>query len=165
MKKTRSTGGGSHRTLAPVSTWRKGRAIYIKHTRRQLYEDANLVAYSMSSGQRKTVLHGGYFGRYVPTGHLVYMHDGTLFVVAFDLKRLEVTGSPMPLLDGITASPGDASAQFSLSDNGTLIYVPGHSGFQFASIYWMDRQGKFTPIRKTPADYYMPAFSPEPKAC
>jgi serine/threonine-protein kinase len=43
------------------------------------------------------------------------------------------------------------------------MYVPGYSGFHFASIYWMDRQGKFTPIRETTADYYMPAFSPDGK--
>jgi Tol biopolymer transport system component len=79
------------------------------------------------------------------------------------LSRLEVTGSPTPLLDGITAGPGDASAQFSFAENGELMYVPGHSGFRFASIYWMDRQGKFTPIRETKADYYMPALSPDGK--
>jgi Tol biopolymer transport system component len=127
------------------------------------YEDADIVLYSMSSGRRKVVQHGGYFGRYLPTGHVVYMHDGTLFVAPFDLKRVEVTGSPIPLLDGITASPGDASAQFSFAENGTLVFVPGRSGFQLASVYWLDRQGKFTPLREVPANYYTPAFSPDGK--
>jgi len=127
------------------------------------YEDADIVVYSMSSGLRKVVQHGGYFGRYLPTGHVVYMHDGTLFAAPFDLKRVEVTGSPIPLLDGITSSPGDASAQFSFAENGTLVFVPGRSGFQLVSVYWLDRQGKFTPLREVPANYYTPAFSPDGK--
>jgi Tol biopolymer transport system component len=141
-----------------------GKAVlFTSNTQGGNYEDADIVVYSMSSGQRKRVLRGGYYGRHVPTGHLLYMHEGTLFAVSFDLSRLEVTGSPTPLLDGITAGPGDASAQFSFAENGELMYVPGHSGFRFASIYWMDRQGKFTPIRETKADYYMPALSPDGK--
>ena len=53
--------------------------------------------YSTASGQRKTVQRGGSHARYVPSGHIVYMHEGTLFAVPFDLKRLEVTGQPAPI--------------------------------------------------------------------
>ena len=34
---------------------------------------------------------------------------------------------------------------------------------QNVSIYWMDREGKFTPLRETPGDYFNPAFSPDGK--
>jgi len=123
------------------------------------YEDAAIVVYSMGSGQRKMVAQGGYHPRYVRTGHLVYMHEGTLFAVPFDLKRLEVTGQAAPVLEGIAAgTPG--SAQFSFSRNGDLVYVTG-SGRQDVSVYWMDREGKLTPLRETPANYDSPAFSPD----
>ena len=127
------------------------------------YEDADVVVYSISTGQRKRLVQGGYYGRYVPTGHILYMHEGTMFAVPFDRKRLEVTGSPTPVLEGIMANPGDATMQVSFAENGTLMYVPGHSGFQLASIYWMDREGKLTPIRETPGDYNTPALSPDGK--
>jgi|SRR5579859_4689108 len=127
------------------------------------YEDAEIAVYLISSGERKKLLSGGYYGRYLPTGHLLYMHEGTLFAVPFDLKRLELTGSPSPILEGVSATPGAASVQFSFSENGTLMYVPGHGGFPLVSIYWMDRQGKFTPIREKPDDYNEPAFSPDGK--
>jgi Tol biopolymer transport system component len=141
-----------------------GKAVLLtSSTKGGNYEDADIVLYSMSAGHRKIVQHGGYFGRYVPTGHLVYLHDGTLFAVPFDLKRMEVTGPPTPLLDGISANPGDASAQFSFAYNGTLMYVPGHSRLQLASIYWLDSRGAFTPLREAPGNYYMPAFSPDGK--
>lgn len=126
------------------------------------YEDADVTVYSISSKQRKKLL-SGYYGRYLPTGHLLYMHEGTLFAVPFDLKRLEVTGSPSPILEGVSASTGSGSVQFSFSQNGTLMYVPGHGGIPLVSIYWMDRQGKFTPIREKPDNYYEPEFSPDGK--
>ena len=128
------------------------------------YEDAEIAVYSMASGQRKTVQRGGFYGRYLPSGHLVYMHEGTLFAVPFDLKRLEVTGQPAPILEGVVTSPSNGGAQFSFSETGNLVYVAGSSGAaRNVSIYWMDRQGKFTPLRETPGDYFDPAFSPDGK--
>lgn len=127
------------------------------------YEDAEITAYSISSKQRKKLLSGGYYGRYLPTGHLIYMHEGTVFAVPFDLARLRVSGSPVPILEGVSSTTGAGSVQLSFSDNGTLTYVPGHGGFPVVSLYWLDRQGKFTPIREKAGDYYEPAFSPDGK--
>ena len=127
------------------------------------FDDADIVAYSTASGQRKKLLHGGFYARYLPSGQVVYMHEGTLFAVPFDLKRLEVTGQPVPILEGVLTVPLYAGAQFSFSETGSLAYVPGRSGGVNVSIYWMDREGKFTPLRETPGDYRNPAFSPDGK--
>jgi serine/threonine-protein kinase len=82
--------------------------LFTSSTHGNDYEDADIVVYSVASGQRKTVQRGGFYARYLPSGHLVYMHEGTLFAVPFDLKRLEVTGQPAPILEGVvtTASGG-----------------------------------------------------------
>jgi serine/threonine-protein kinase len=129
-----------------------------------IFEDADINVYSMASGQRKTLLrHGGFYVRYLPSGHLVYMHAGTLFAVPFDLRRLEVTGQPTPILEGVGASPGVGGAQFSFSENGSIAYVASGGRGQNVSIYWMDRAGKFTPLRETPGSYSSPAFSPDGK--
>lgn len=66
----------------------------------------------MVSGQLKTLRHGGFYARYLPSGQLVYLHTGTLFAVPFDLQRLEVTGLPAPILEGVATSPGVGGAQF-----------------------------------------------------
>jgi len=126
-------------------------------------EDSDIVVYSMTSGQRKTVQRGGFYARYLSSGHVVYTHEGTLFAMPFDLKRLEVTGQPAPILEGVVNSPISAGAQFSFSDTGNLVYVAGGAGGRNVSIYWMDREGKFTPLRATPGDYLSPAFSPDGK--
>src|ERR1700693_4050469 len=87
--------------------------------------EGDIVVYSMASGQRKTVQRGGFHARYLPSGHMVYMHEGTLFAVPFDLKRLEVTGQPAPILEDVVTTPAVAGAQFSFSDTGDLAYVAG----------------------------------------
>ena len=124
--------------------------------------DPEIVVYSMASGKRKTVQRG-FHARYLPSGHIVYMHEGTLFAVPFDLQRLEVTGQPTPILEGVVTNPGSAGAQFSFSETGNLVYVAGSSEGPKVSIYWMDREGKFTPLRETPGTYRNPKFSPDGK--
>jgi Tol biopolymer transport system component len=138
------------------------KAVLFTSSANQILEDADIVVYSMSSGQRKTLQRGGYYPHYLPSGYVVYVHDGTLFAVPFDLKRLEVTGQPAPILEGV-ATNAFGETQFSFSDTGNLAYVAGGAGSQNVSIYWMDREGKFTPLRETPGNYYNPAFSPDGK--
>ncbi len=137
--------------------------LFTSNASRTNYEDAEIDVYSMASGQRKTVQRGGYHARYLPSGHIVYMHEGTLFAVPFDLKRLEVTGQPAPILEGVVTNPAVGVAQFSFSETGNLAYIAGGSGGENVSISWMDREGKFTPLRDTPGNYYNPAFSPDGK--
>jgi serine/threonine protein kinase/Tol biopolymer transport system component len=127
------------------------------------FEGAEIVVYSTASGQRKTVQRGGFYARYLPIGQLVYVHDGTVFAVPFDLQRLEVTGQPAPILEGVATNFTNGAAQYSFSDTGNLVYVAGRTGAQNVSIYWMNREGKFQPLRETPGDYRNPAFSPDGK--
>ena len=127
------------------------------------FTDANIGVYSIASGKSKTIVHGGYYARYLPTGHVVYVHNGTLFAVPFDLKRLEVTGQSVPAVDGLKASPTRGAAQFSFSDTGTLVYVAGSAVSPEVAIYWMDAVGNLAPMRKIPGQYGNPVFSPDGK--
>ena len=69
--------------------------------------------------------------RYVPTGHLVFLRQGTLMAVPFDLDRLEIIGQPVPAVANVMQalntmhSYNTAAGQFSISDSGSLIYVTG----------------------------------------
>lgn len=64
----------------------------------------NLVVSSIKGDAPRIVVRGGYFGRYVSSGHLIYFNQGALFAVPFDLKRLEVVGQAVPALDDVAAS-------------------------------------------------------------
>ena len=61
---------------------------------------------SLKTGEQRVLLDGGVDARYVPTGpgpdgrgtgHIVYWRAGSLFAVPFDLDRLQVLGSPVPI--------------------------------------------------------------------
>jgi serine/threonine-protein kinase len=83
--------------------------------------------------------------------------------VPFDLKRLEVTGQPAPVLEDVTSNPSNAGAHFSFSQTGTFVYLSGTAAVQDLSIQWMGRDGKMQPLRQNPAVYYNPEFSPNGK--
>jgi Tol biopolymer transport system component len=127
------------------------------------YDDADIVAYSVASGQAKTILHGGFHAIYLPDGYLVYMHSGTLFAIPFDPKQLQTAGPATAVVENVVASPDRGTAQFSISDNGTLVYVAGSAVDRNVSIYWMDTEGNFSPLREAPGDYQNLALSPDGK--
>jgi len=62
---------------------------------------------SLKTGAVKTVAQGGYFGRYLPSGHLTYVHQGTLFAARFDLDRMEARGAAIPVLNDIWIHAGN----------------------------------------------------------
>ena len=65
---------------------------------------------------------------YAPTGHIVYVRsDGAVLVQPFDLAALELTGSAIPLFEGVRGS-GPVTSQLPdmvLGADGTLLYVEG----------------------------------------
>jgi serine/threonine-protein kinase len=139
-----------------------GRAVlFTAHNTLGNYEDASIVVRALPGGPSKVVQRGGYFGQYLPSGHLVYIHEGTLFAAPFDLERLETAGPPAPVLEGVTTSPASGGAQFSFSSRGTLAYQPGARAGSAAAIQWMDREGKTQPLRSMAGDYHNLRFSPD----
>jgi len=142
-----------------------GKAVLFTSTTHGVnYEDAEAMVQVLSTGQKKKVLRGGFHARYLPSGHLVYVHDDTLFAVPFDLKRLETSGQPVPVLEQVRNSNGTAGAQFSFSQSGSFVYVPGRNVTNLFSLYWLTSDGKMQPLRETPAAYLNPSFSPDGKS-
>ena len=91
------------------------------------WEKARVVVQSLASGERKTLLENATDARYVPTGHLVYAAREGVFGVAFDQRRREPVGRPVSMIAGVRRSHSGATgaAQFSVSNTGSLIFVPG----------------------------------------
>jgi serine/threonine-protein kinase len=125
------------------------------------YDDADIIVYSTTSGQRKTVQRGGSYARYLASGQIVYIHEGTLFAVPFDLDRLEAHGSPSPVLDQIAYSASYGSAQIDFSQTGTLIYRGGGREGGLVTVQWLDAAGKTQPLLEKPDTYQHPSLSPD----
>src|SRR4030095_1291934 len=82
------------------------------------WDSGQIAVQSLKSGERKVLIKGGSDARYVPTGHIIYALAGTLFAVPFDSRRLEVTGGPFPVLEGVRRSVVTGVAQYAISDTG-----------------------------------------------
>ncbi len=126
-------------------------------------DDAIIEAISLETGEQKVIHEGGYYARYIPTGHLVFIRDGTLFGMPFDVTRLEPTGSPAPLVEGITTNNGPGGAPFSSSTPGDFAYVSGEVGVPTYPIVWVDKDGKSTTLWETRGSYGEPTVSPDGK--
>jgi hypothetical protein len=107
--------------------------------------DGQLAVLDLLSGDVTRLGLPGTDPRYVSTGHLVYAaEDGSLRAVPFDVESLEVTGNPVPMLEGVATS-GTGAASFDIADNGRLIYAPGTAsggGGGRSSCGWTGRVGK-----------------------
>jgi serine/threonine-protein kinase len=128
-------------------------------------DDARIEVVQLKTGERKLLVRGGYFGRYLPSGHLVYLHQGALFAAPFDLTRLEVRGTPAPVLEDIAANANQGGGQFDSSTapsaGGTFVYLAGKVAGQTWPIVWLDGSGKTKPLLATPGVYQSPRFSPD----
>jgi dipeptidyl aminopeptidase/acylaminoacyl peptidase len=118
--------------------------LFTMRTGEGAWDDAAIVVQDLKTGRRTVLVNGGTDGQVLPTGHLVYSRDGTLFAVPFDEARLAVTGGPVPVQQGIgaaTGGPGATQAAWSVS--GSLVFVPGGlSSSGDRALVWIDRQGK-----------------------
>jgi serine/threonine-protein kinase len=124
------------------------------------YQGANIVVQALSGGARKVLLRNAYFARYLPSGHLVYIHERRLFAAPFDLATLEVTGPAAPVLEDVLSASTSGGAQFAFSNTGDLAYRAG-SGIGFESaIEWIDPDGRRS-LRPVVAQYGNIRFSPD----
>ena len=162
-------------TLSPGATTQRwpqalpgGKAVlYTEHTGITGFDGANIVVASVpeaapaKAGPSRVVVPGAYYGRYLPSGHLIYISQGTLFAAPFDPERLETTGPAVPAIEGLLSSPSSGSAQVAFSSEGTLAYVPGAMSSEANPIDWLTREGKVSVLRGTKAEWEQPRFSPD----
>jgi serine/threonine protein kinase/Tol biopolymer transport system component len=133
------------------------------------WDRARIVVQSLKSGERRTLVEGGSGGRYLPTGHLVYALSGSLFAVRVDIKRLEVVGSPVPIVEGVlrtgVAILWTGSAHFSVSDSGSLVYIPGPTApsQEQRELVVMDRTARIESLKLPARPYESPRVSPDGK--
>jgi hypothetical protein len=87
----------------------------------------------------------------VPSGHLLYVQEGRLYSVPFDVTSLRVTGTATPVVDDVAHATIHGGAQFSVSDTGLLAYRRSRGAKRV--LQWMNLAGQLQPLRSVPADY------------
>jgi predicted Ser/Thr protein kinase len=108
------------------------------------FENASIAVVSLKTGQIRVVQRGGYFGRYLPGGYLIYVHEGTLLAARFDLSRMATEGAPVALVDDVAGNAAWGGGNLDVSDSGTLVYLSGK--YEIARpLVWMDSAGSPVP--------------------
>ncbi|MEE8158927.1 MAG: hypothetical protein V3T78_06130, partial [Dehalococcoidia bacterium] len=126
-------------------------------------ETYKIAVLSLDTGEQKILLENSRQPHYLPTGHLVYelTQTGTLMAVPFNVERLELRGGPVPVLEGVRSSSGEGTADYSISDDGTLIYVSGGVSTRELSLVWVDRKGAAQQVTEIKRDFEDPRLSPD----
>jgi len=113
--------------------------------------------------RRHKVLVRGVYARYAASGHILYVTaDGVLMGVRFDQDRLEITGAPVALLEGVNIRPVGGGVDMTISRSGTLWYGTGVSMSRQRRIFWAARDGAFSEVDPAwTGDFESLAISPD----
>jgi eukaryotic-like serine/threonine-protein kinase len=127
------------------------------------YLDAKIAVQSLETGKREILPVEGTFARYDPAGYLVLAQRGGLFAVPFDLKRLQVTGPPVRVLDDVAMDASTGAIDFSLSKTESLSYLRGKWSYADLVLAWVDRKGSVLPLPAPARAYANAHLSPDGK--
>jgi Tol biopolymer transport system component len=116
----------------------------------------------LDGSDRRIVQDPGFFGRYVPSGHLIFMRrDATLMAAGMDLVGLTLTSPAVPVLNDVRYGIGPAGAQVAISDSGSAVYLKGGLKGGAWNMIWFDRNGVERPLASERANYRDPRLSPD----
>src|SRR5277367_3479333 len=117
----------------------------------------------LDTGVPKVLVENAYFGRYLAGGYLAYVSQGTVFVAPFDASALKITGTAIPVMQGVNYDMSNGSAQFSASRDGTAVHLDGGSAGQDLNVVLMDRKGNASVLMSGQPDAAGPRLSPDGK--
>jgi serine/threonine-protein kinase len=147
LQRVSAAGGGTPAPLMPTTEGRfVASPVPLPGGRAVLFHifggDTNRIAViNLDTKQEKTLVDGASNMFYLDSGHLVFARGDTLMAVPFDLSRLSIAGDPVALVQGIR-HPAGGAADFVISANGTLAYVPASEATEATyAVVWVDRRG------------------------
>jgi serine/threonine-protein kinase len=159
--------GGTPKALTAMATLSGKRAEWPELTpdgRAVLYtvmvtgarDTARIVVRSLDTGMERDLVVGTN-PRLSPTGQILFARAGELWAAPFDRNRLAITGSPMPVLEGLQVNSG-GMALFAMAHDGSLVHAaPGRS-----VVVGVDRTGRADVLLDVPRVYYgAPQPSPD----
>jgi serine/threonine-protein kinase len=121
---------------------------------------ATVIALSTRTGEIRRLNGKGVGVRLLPDKHHILLgkDNGLVTIVAFDPKRLELSGPEVPVLDGIQATVIGLPT-LDLSSSGVLAFLTGQENDR--TVVEVDRSGRVTPLITEPAEYKDPRWSPD----
>ena len=127
-------------------------------------EGQAIEAISVDGGERTRILDNASHGRFLASGHLLFVRDGALHLAPFDLEGLKVTGPAIPLpiealVDNVNWSA--PNPQLEVSRNGTLVYAPSEEAGHTSPLVAVTHDGHVEELGALPFLYPTLALSPD----
>jgi serine/threonine protein kinase/Tol biopolymer transport system component len=122
-----------------------------------------LVMQSRATRETRELLNGVEDGRYVPSGHLVFMRANALFAQAFDTATRTTHGQPVPILEGVASATGFSLAQADVSSSGTLVFIGATNRERSltSSLVHVTRDGRRAVLATVSGLAWFPRYSPD----
>ncbi len=99
----------------------------------------------LHTGQERLLLNDVVAAWYLPTGQLFFVRrDGAGLVAPFDLKRLQVTGPAVPVLERVRIL--GRQPLLTLSRSGTLVFMQGNATATEVEMVRVTREGAVVPV-------------------
>jgi hypothetical protein len=143
----------------------QGRGVLFTATNSQANQELSAIQVWVSrNGEIKNLVQNAYAGQFIAdgerSGYLLYLHQGTVFAIRFDLESMELRGKPTPVLEDVAADSIYGGGQFAFSTTGTLIYLTGKSAEVGVPLVWLDGAGQTQPLLPA-GQYLVPRLSPD----
>ncbi|WP_437874460.1 protein kinase domain-containing protein [Sorangium sp. So ce513] len=125
-------------------------------------KDTRIEALDLSTGARATVVQSGSTPRFARTprgDHLLWERKGTIYAARFDVAALRVVGPEHAIVDGVLTDGTDYASFFDVSDEGTLVWVPGAVFHEESQLAWLGDDGKAVPFIEDSLPFAEPRFS------
>jgi hypothetical protein len=103
-----------------------------------------LAILDLGAGEVEVILEDASQGRLLPTGHLLFARQGSLFAVEFEEANTRSHGVPVPVINGVRHD--GLFHQFAVSDDGTLIYLAEDVSLSEFQLVWVDPDGTEMPV-------------------
>ena len=120
-----------------------------------------VILISLDSGEVTPLINDGSNASYVPSGHLVWTSGDNLLAAPFDIEKLEITGNAHTVVEGVLSEP-TLVAHYAVSNEGTLVYLPGTAEGGGNQPVWVKFDGT---IERLPlpaeASHLSPRISPD----
>jgi serine/threonine-protein kinase len=103
------------------------KGLLVTLRRNDVVEESGIGVVGPEGGEVREIL-PGVSPRYVSTGHVLFVNAlGTLMSAPFDVDRLEVTGQPVPIVEGVAVRTPGMAAQYAVTGSGHLVYRTAES--------------------------------------
>ncbi len=116
---------------------------------------------SLDGGAPKLIERGDSDVLYASPGYLIFARHGTLMAQPFDAASLQLTGQATQLAENVAKSPIFGLGDFTVSQNGILVYRAGGILEDLSQILWFNRSGKKLGEVGAPGYFMSPSLSPD----